>query len=242
MPSCAFVSFVPWNALSFTALNLTRQPYLLHQYHSCPPAVSLLSMGAANSHRLQNGHLSKCGTPPIRVPHAAFARWLRLIGFRNPRCVLAINFPCEEDGHLRSEACMAACFASSDRLRAQWSEELCSCAKNYDVRSRRHRKRIGRHALRLAPSEHLAIRRRSEGLRTFFRQRLAVLVISVPSFQKFLSRFILWKFGFSQHITCLVTHYLTHWLTMLGFGSSLLRIQESTMSHICLCCIVDSLP
>ena len=45
---------------------------------------------------------------------------------------------------------------------------------------------------------------------TFFRQRLAVLVISVPPFQNSLARTILGKFGFSQHFTCFVIHCLTH--------------------------------
>ena len=51
---------------------------------------------------------------------------------------------------------------------------------------------------------------------TFIRQWLLIDCICVPSFQNSFARTILWKFGFSQNITCSVTHYLTHWLTMHG--------------------------
>ena len=73
----------------------------------------------------------------------------------------------------------------------------------------------------------------------FIRQWLLIECICGPSFQHSFARTILCKFGFSQHITCFVIHHLTHGVTM---PASLLRIQESTISQICLCSTVDFFP
>ena len=79
---------------------------------------------------------------------------------------------------------------------------------------------------------------------TFVRQRLLAVCICVPSFQNNWHEPIFGSLAFSiYHVLChtLFDALIDH-AQDLRMCSSLLRIQESTMSHICLCCIVDSLP
>ena len=54
------------------------------------------------------------------------------------------------------------------------------------------------------------------------RTTTLTICILVPSFQNSFARATLWKFDFSQHITCFVINYLTHCLTVHRTSGSVL--------------------